>query len=77
MAPILDEVAVSYESDADVIIAKIVRSILFSFRKNFVYLFQLSVTVYQFVLKLLSHWVVGNLLVKKLRTEFCGILIII
>lgn len=77
MAPILDEVAVSYESDADVIIAKIVRSILFSFRKNFVYLFQLSVTVYQFVLKLLSHWVVGNLLIKKLRTEFCGILIII
>jgi thiol-disulfide isomerase/thioredoxin len=28
LAPILDEVAVSYESDADVIIAKLVRSII-------------------------------------------------
>lgn len=68
LAPILDEVAVSYESDADVIIAKLVRSIILSsFRKNFVYLFQLSLNSLQFVLKLQSHWVVGNLLVKKLH----------
>lgn len=78
LAPILDEVAVSYESDAYVIIAKLVRSIiLFNSRKDFVYLFQLRVTVYQFVLKLLSHQVVGNLLIKKICTEFCGMLIII
>jgi hypothetical protein len=71
LAPILDEVAVSYESDADVIIAKLVRSIILSsFRKNFVYLFQLSLILYQFVLKLQSHWVVGNLLVKQLHIIF-------
>jgi thiol-disulfide isomerase/thioredoxin len=71
LAPILDEVAVSYESDADVIIAKLVRSIILSsFRKNFVYLFQLSLILYQFVLKLQSHWVVGNLLVKQLHRIF-------
>ena len=37
LAPILDEVAVSYENDAAVVIAKLVRSInLFNFRNTVV-----------------------------------------
>ena len=56
LAPILDEVAVSFESDPDVIIAKLVRSIcLFSFRKTIVYIFEFSVFVVYTIMQKCRH----------------------